>query len=62
MVISGRSQGGDARMHTFLMTGIYKGIFVKVLGYAWFYKSEIIHAYPKSKICVYIHFKDELQF
>ncbi len=42
-VISGRSLGGDARMHNLLLTGIYKGIFAQVLA-------------QKSSFCAYVHF------
>ncbi len=34
------SQGGDAHTHTFPLPGIFKEIFVQVLVYTWFYKSE----------------------
>ncbi len=33
MVISRKSQGGDARTHNLPLTGIYKGIFAQVLAY-----------------------------
>ncbi len=45
--------GGGARTHNLLLTGNYKGIFAQVLAYAWFYKSEKIHADAKS---AYVHF------
>ncbi len=34
----------------------YKGIFVHVLAYACFYKSENFCAYAKSSFCTYVHF------
>ncbi len=56
MVISGRSRDGDARTHTFPLTGIYKGIFAQVQAYTWFYKSEQMYTYAKSSFRACVHF------
>ncbi len=44
-------------MHNLPLTGIYKGIFVQVLAYAWFYKSANFCGYSKSSFCAYVHFR-----
>ncbi len=40
--------GGDVCMYILPLSGFYKGNFVRVLAYTWFYKSE--------NFCVYAHF------
>ncbi len=51
----------ETHEHTiFPLTGIYKGLFVQVLAYAWFYKSENIDTYAKSSFCGYVYFWDEI--